>query len=149
MMTKVERETVEKMLLEAIRGSRKDFERVSIDTVHFAVDGEDFEYPFHDYNDLNNCCGILEIGGWAAKFASYDHLAFKLWLDAFPKVFKHGIIVTSTAHQQTHVAKLLTDTGFTAVTGHNAFSKNNLTLWSKVMRPPVKLKAGPAKKIAK
>lgn len=104
----------------------------------------DHEYdvlPFEDANNLIQCCGVLEIGGFAGDFPlgkngkHYD-AAFRVYLASR----NEGIVVASTNHKQPAVATFLKRHGFTGVSAHNPNSGNNITVWTKVLNKPKRLK---------
>lgn len=104
----------------------------------------DYEYgvlPFEDATDLRQCCGALEIGCFVGDSPlrengkQYD-AAFRVYLSSLTR----GIVVASTNHKQPAVATFLKRHGFTGVSAHNPNSGNNITVWTKVLRKPKRLK---------
>lgn len=92
--------------------------------------------PFETIVSLNCCCGALEIGGFNDKFDTSDSALFRLW----ESEVLSGLLVATTSHKQPNAAAFLRRNGFTATPAHNEGTGNNITLWTKVLRKPKRLK---------
>lgn len=154
-MTKEEKKALEQKVVEIVikeRGSVLD-DAIEFDegSTYFGVKGEEFEFPFRASQQLEGCCGILEIRGWDSKpWSPLNKLVFPLFLEYLSGGY--GLVVSTTNHLQTEVIQNLRDNGFVESPAHNPNSKNNISLWSKVLNAPIKIvqpkKVVPAKKAA-
>lgn len=100
----------------------------------------------YDYDEevvLNNCCGILEIGGLNIEVAT-DDLELQLFEVNPEKILKNnsvGMILATTIGMQKNCALKLAELGFKKLeTVKNPKTKNTITLWCYKRKPAVKKK---------
>lgn len=112
-----------------------------------------FSDEFNSYgNQLNHCCGVLEIGGWNnlnnSDLIKYKRAIVQEFNDSLMDNWRsYGIVLTTINHQQVRsVVPILKALGFKFATkGINNRHGNTVYVWTKVINKSTRSHLPPKK----